>query len=121
MRWRAIWRPIGTLMRQCWGLPRLRGRDTEGMRRGLLLGSVIGLLNGGVALVLAWWFGRGPHEFGWYSYTPMPRRYADYLPASSTPGWHIALVLLAAFLVANAAATAVFLFLRRHHRTEAHS
>jgi hypothetical protein len=67
----------------------------------LLLGSVIGLLNAGLAVLLAWWFGRRPAEFGWYSYTPMPRRYADYLPASSTPGWKIAVVVLASFLIVN--------------------
>lgn len=84
------------------------------MRRGLLLGSVFGLLNASVAILLAWWLGRRPGHFGWYSYAPMPRRYADYLPATSTtPGWKIALVLLAAFLVVNiVAAVAVHHFRR---------
>jgi len=79
------------------------------MRRGLLLGCVVGLLNAGLAMLLAWWFGRRPAEFGWYSYAPMPRRYADYVRASTTPGWKIALVLLASFLIVNSmAAAAVF-------------
>ncbi|HVI16945.1 MAG TPA: hypothetical protein VM712_01115 [Gaiellales bacterium] len=87
------------------------------MRRGLLLGSVIGLVNAGLAISLAWWFGRPPGgfgsgDFGFYSYTPMPRRYADYLPASSTPGWTIALFLLAAFLVVNAIAVAAAVMIK---------
>jgi heme/copper-type cytochrome/quinol oxidase subunit 1 len=90
--------------------------DTCAVRRGLLLGSVIGLLNAGLALLLAWWFGRRPAEFGWYSYTPMPRRYADYLPASSTPGWKIAVVLLASFLIVNTAAAAAVFYFRRSQR-----
>ena len=77
------------------------------MRRGLLLGSVIGLFNAGLAISLAWWFGRREGDFGFYSYTPMPRRYSDYLmPMSGTPGWKIALFLLSAFLVVNAVAVA---------------
>ena len=82
------------------------------MRRGLLLGSVIGLVNAGLAISLAWWFGRMQGDFGFYSYTPMPRRYADYLPASSTPGWKIALFLLAAFLVVNALAVAAAVMIK---------
>ena len=86
------------------------------MRRGLVIGTVIGLLNAGLAVLLAWWFGRRPAEFGWYSYTPMPRRYADYLPASPTPGWKIAVVLLASFLIVNTAAAAAVLYFRRSQR-----
>src|SRR5436190_23899011 len=88
------------------------------VRRGLLLGSVIGLLNAGLAILLAWWFGRRPAEFGWYSYTPMPRRYADYLPASSAPSWQIAVVVLAVFLIVNTAAAAAVVYFRRSQRAE---
>lgn len=71
-----------------------------------------------MAILLAWWFGRTPSEWGWYSYSPMPRRYADYLPASSTPGWEIVLVLLATFLIVNIVAATVVLRFRKAARRE---
>lgn len=83
------------------------------MRRGLLLGSAVGAVNGGLGLLLAWWFGRRSGDFGWYSYSPMPRRYADYWPAATTPGWEIALVVLASFLIVNTAAAAAIVYWRR--------
>lgn len=90
--------------------------DTFAVRRGLMLGSVVGLLNAGVAILLAWVFGRRPGEFGWYSYTPMPRRYADYAPLPTTPGWKIGLVLVAVFLFLNMAIAAVVLVVSRRRR-----
>ena len=87
--------------------------DTRHVRRGLLLGTVIGLLNAALAVSLAWWFGRAPSEWGWYSYSPMPRRYADYLPASSTAGWKIVLVLVATFLIVNIVAATVVVHFRK--------
>jgi len=81
--------------------------DTCPVRRGLLLGSVIGLFNAGLAISLAWWFGRPPGDlgsgdFGFYSYAPVTRAFAVYGPASPTPAWKLALFVLAAFLIVNA-------------------
>ena len=90
--------------------------DTSGVRRGLLLGSAVGLLNACVAIALAWWFGHRPHDFGWYSYTPLTRHYADYGPLSTTPGWKIALVCVLTFLVVNTGATVIALAVTRRHR-----
>jgi hypothetical protein len=50
------------------------------------LGAVIGAGVGIVAHYVA-----APHEvrtsFGWISYEPMPRRYADYLPRTAPTDW----------------------------------
>lgn len=84
------------------------------MRRGLLLGGLAGVLNGGLALLLTWWFGRRPTEFGWFSYSPMPRRYADYVSSDAvTPAWEIITVTVAVFLVLNIALAAVIIRSRR--------
>lgn len=78
-----------------------------------MLGGVIGGLNAGVALLLGWWFGRQPAEFGWYSYSPMPRRYATYGSAHTIrPAWQIVIVV-AVFFIVNIAVAAVALHMRR--------
>lgn len=70
------------------------------MRRGVLLGAAAGLLNAGVAVAVVWLLGRRPGDYGWYSYTPMPARYSDYLSGpGARPGWELALIVAAALAV----------------------
>jgi hypothetical protein len=87
------------------------------MRRGLLVGGVVGALNAGLGLVLVWWFGRRPTEFGWWSYSPMPRRYSDVHLGSDfgpiTPRWEVIAVTVAAFVVANMFVAALMFHRRR--------
>jgi heme/copper-type cytochrome/quinol oxidase subunit 1 len=85
------------------------------MRRGLLLGAALGVTNAGAVLLLAWALHRSG-DFGWYSYSPMPRRYADYLTSSPSPvvsGW-AAIGLIAAVLIAlNMVLVATYMLVRK--------
>jgi heme/copper-type cytochrome/quinol oxidase subunit 1 len=64
-------------------------------------------------LALAWLF-RGPSEFGWYSYSPMPRRYSDYLPADhAVSGWAAVVTVVAALVAVNVVAALGYTLLRR--------
>ena len=82
------------------------------MRRGLLVGAGVGALNAGLALLLVWWFGRRPAEFGWYAYSPLNGRFSDYF-GSVTPRWEIIAVTVGAFVLANAAVGALVVRRRR--------
>lgn len=82
------------------------------MRRGLVLGSVLGLLNSALVLVLVWAL-EPPTEFGWYAYSPMPRRYSDYLPASRVHGWTAVALVAVALTLANALIVGVWSLVRK--------
>lgn len=71
----------------------------------------MGLLNAGLAVLAGRWLNRET-TFGWYAYTPMPRRYADYLPAPGTRGWSAVIVVIVGFVIVNAAAVGTFVWLR---------
>jgi heme/copper-type cytochrome/quinol oxidase subunit 1 len=81
------------------------------MRRGLLCGTALGLLNAGLALLAGHWLSRET-AFGWYAYSPMPRRYADYSPPSAPRGWLVIVVLISGFVIANAVAVGAFMLVR---------
>jgi heme/copper-type cytochrome/quinol oxidase subunit 1 len=82
------------------------------MRRGLLAGVALGATNAAAVLVLAWLF-RGPSEFGWYAYSPMPRRYSDYLPADhAVSSWATVLTVVAVLVAVNVAAAVGYTLLR---------
>ena len=81
------------------------------MRRGLVLGSVLGLLNSVLVLVLVWAL-EPPTEFGWYAYSPMPRRYSD-LSASGVHGWTAVALVVSALTLANAAMVGVWSLARK--------
>src|SRR3954463_7030406 len=78
-------------------------------RRGLLLGSAVGAVNAAIAVAAIWWWDRGSGEFGWYSYSPMPRRYSDFIgsPLPHRHHWPAMLVIAAIFLCVNALAVAL--------------
>jgi heme/copper-type cytochrome/quinol oxidase subunit 1 len=86
------------------------------MRRGLLLGAVLGIVNTAVVLLISWMF-RPPTTYGFYSYSPMPKRYSDYLPPShQVTGW-ASIALVAGVLVAvNIALGAVYVAIRQLRR-----
>ena len=88
------------------------------MRRGLLLGVALGITNNAVVLLISWLF-RPPSTYGFYSYSPMPERYADYLPSShQVRGW-AAVALVAGVLVAvNVALVAGFVATQRIRRRQ---
>lgn len=84
----------------------------------MLWGVALGLLNAGFAILAGRWFDRQT-SFGWYAYSPMPRRYADYLPASGPRGWTAVGVVILGFVVLNAVAVGLFVLLRaRRDRPE---
>lgn len=67
------------------------------MRRGLLLGGALGVINTAVVVLLEWAM-RRRGDFGWSGYAPAPR-YADYLPAPHVVSGWSAVALVAAVLV----------------------
>ena len=84
------------------------------MRRGLLLGATLGVINVSVMLAMDRMVGRSG-EVGWYSYSPMPRRYSDYLPPDHIVNGRVALALvLAVLIVVNS--IAVMAYLKAHDR-----
>lgn len=87
------------------------------MRRGLLLGAALGVINAG-AVVLLSWVTRRRGDFGWYSYTPMPRRYADYAPTGNVVnGWAAVALVVGVLIAVNVVlVTAYFLVRRRTSR-----
>ena len=98
-----------------------RGRrdcDTRRMRRGVLLGAGLGLPNAGTVLLLPWLIDQ-PRDFGWYAYSPMPRRYADYLPNSGVHGWSAVAVVFAVLVVFNAAAVGAYVLVQKRGRGHA--
>ena len=86
------------------------------MRRGVLLGATLGVLNAAVMLVLGRALGRGG-DYGWYSYSPMPRRYADYLPPDHIVNGRAALAVV---LVVLAVVDSILLvaYLKVHERAQ---
>ncbi|MDQ1694678.1 MAG: hypothetical protein QOJ03_31 [Frankiaceae bacterium] len=78
------------------------------MRRGLVLGGLLGLLNGVGALVAARWLTRQT-DVGWFAYSPMPRRYADYLVAPESRSWTPVVLVLLGFILANGLALGAFI------------
>jgi heme/copper-type cytochrome/quinol oxidase subunit 1 len=68
------------------------------VRRGLLVGAAFGVVNTAVVVALDRALRRGG-DFGWYSYSPMPRRYADYLPHQHVVNGWAAIGLVAGVLV----------------------
>jgi heme/copper-type cytochrome/quinol oxidase subunit 1 len=87
------------------------------LRRGLLLGVVLGAVNSGAVLLAGWALERHG-DYGWYSYSPMPRRYADYLPASQpVTGWSAVALLVGVLVVVNVLATAAYVLVRRVRRS----
>jgi hypothetical protein len=92
--------------------------QTDLVRRGLFWGAALGLLNAALAILAGRWLDR-QSEFGWYAYSPMPRRYADYLPASGSRGWSAFVVVIVGFMAINAVAVGLFVLLRaRRNRAE---
>ena len=85
------------------------------MRKTLLFGGVLGLLNATIALVGAHLLSRSG-TYGWYAYSPMPSRYADYLPSRGPYRWAAVAVVVAAFVVVNAAVVAGFVTYDRRRR-----
>lgn len=78
------------------------------MRRGVLLGAALGVINAGVVVLLDWAL-RRRGDFGWYSYTPMPQRYSDYLPPQHVVrGWAAVAVVVGVLVVVNAAVVAAY-------------
>ena len=87
--------------------------DTECVRRGLLAGAALGVMNAGVVVLLDWVL-RRRGDFGWYSYSPMPRRYADYLPAPHVvSGWAAAAVFAGVLVALNMIVAAGYVIMRR--------
>ena len=86
------------------------------MKKGLLLGATLGVINPAVMLVLDRMLGRGG-DFGWYAYSPMPRLYADYQPPDHIVNGRLALaVALAVLGVVNS--ILVVAFLKVHERSQ---
>lgn len=83
------------------------------MRRGLLLGAALGVINAGVVVLFEWTL-RRQGDFGWYSYSPMPRRYADYLaPQHRLSGWAAAALVTVVLVAVNMLVVAAYLLIRR--------
>jgi heme/copper-type cytochrome/quinol oxidase subunit 1 len=55
-------------------------------------------------------------DFGWYAYSPMPRRYADYLPSSGVHGWSAVAVVIGVLVVVNAAVVCVYVLVQKRRR-----
>src|SRR3954466_3392650 len=87
------------------------------MRRALLLGAGLGIANTAVLLLLSWLF-RPPTTFGFYSYSPMPQRYSDYLGVRGRQlnGWTALALVAAVLVVVNMALVAAYLAAQRIRR-----
>lgn len=74
---------------------------------------MLGVIDAGVVVLLDRAL-RKRGDFGWYSYSPMPRRYADYLaPEHVLSGWAAVGVVAGALISVNAIAVAAYLLIRR--------
>ena len=89
-----------------------------GVRRELLLSAALGATNTGVVVALDWLL-RRRSDFGWYSYSPMPRRHADYLPTQHVLSGWAAVGIVAAVLVAVNMVIAAAYAVIRHRKTAA--
>ena len=90
--------------------------DDGGMavRPGLLMGASLGVINVSLMLAMDRMLGRSG-DVGWYSYSPMTRRYSDYLPPDHIVNGRLALALvLAVLVVVNS--VAVVAYLKVHDR-----
>jgi heme/copper-type cytochrome/quinol oxidase subunit 1 len=76
----------------------------------------LGVVNTGAVVALEWAL-RRRGDFGWYSYTPMPRRYADYLPSQHVVSGWAAIGVVAGVLVAVNVVIAVGYVLARRRTT----
>ena len=81
----------------------------------MLLGGVLGLLNAAIALFGAHLLSRRG-IYGWYAYSPMPSRYSDYLPSGGPHGWGAVAIVVATFVVVNAAVVVGFVAYDRRRR-----
>ena len=87
------------------------------VRRGLLLGGALGIVNTGVVLALEWALQRRG-DFGWYSYSPMPRRYSGYLPAQHVvSGWAAVGLFAGVLVLVNAVLVMACLLVLRRRAT----
>jgi hypothetical protein len=86
------------------------------MRSGLLLGVALGAVNTAVVVLLDWAL-RKRSDFGWFAYSPMHGRYADYLPPQHVvTGWAAVAVVAGVLIVLNMAMAAGYVVVRRRAR-----
>ena len=79
----------------------------------VLLGAALGAFNTGAVVALEWAL-RRRGDFGWYSYSPMPRRYPDYLPAQHVVnGWAAVAVVAGVLIAVNILILAAYLIVIR--------
>lgn len=80
----------------------------------MLAAAALGSLNAIAALFVGHVVRGVPAEFGWFSYQPMPARYADYLPPHSPHHrWLVMAAVVAAFIVGNTLVVTTGLVVRR--------
>jgi hypothetical protein len=83
------------------------------MRRGLLLGATLGIVNASVVVLLDWAL-RRRRDLGWFSYPSSPRRYADYLPRPHVvSGWAAVAVITCALIAVNMLVAVGYVFVSR--------
>jgi MFS-type transporter involved in bile tolerance (Atg22 family) len=94
----------------------LLGHHNDWMRRGLLFGVVLGVVNAASVVLLGRVLGPGS-DFRGYSNTPMPPRYTDYLAtAQGVTGVTAVGLLVAVLLGVNTVLVVGYLLFRRLHR-----
>ena len=85
------------------------------MRRGLLLGAALGVVDAGVVVLLDWALRRhGNFDYGWYAYSPLTDRTAVVVtPDHVVNRWFAFVIVIGALVVVNCALAAGYVLVQR--------